>query len=592
MRGGGYQGASVIRRGWNLGFATVGATAALALGAAPAHGQQQPVPQGALPTQDQITPPTPEPADTPRARVDSRGALEAAPCPFDDSPLRLNLTQVRFARPDGSALQPEIAAALAGIELPTGDQPVRVVCDVRDAANAALRRGGWIASVQVPPQEIAGGELRLNVVTARIVETRVRGDAGPYEELLRRRIAELEGLDPLNERTAERLLLLAGDVPGLDVALTLRPAGTGQGDVVGELTISYRRFQVLGNVQNYNSRLLGRETAYVRAEYFGLTGLGDITYVGGSTTADFEEQRIVQVGHIMNVGASGATVGGRFSYAWSRPDLGPLDFRTDTLIAGFDVTAPITRSLNRNALAAFGFDYVDQKTDIGAGGTLLPLTADKLRILYGRLSGDIRRVRGDGGVAHQLAMSLEVRKGLDVFDASEPGFSGGRLQSRIDGEAEAVVVRATASGLLGLGKYFALAGEAIGQYASDPLLNYEEFAAGNLTIGRGYDPGSNSGDRAAAFRAELQANVPLLPANVQLFGFYDHVHLDNLDVGSIERNRTLRSYGGGVRVALPGSALLEVAYAHPRDRALRIDDEPPPDRLLVSLSFRFRDRAR
>ena len=119
--------------------------------------------------------------------------------------------------------------------LPTGDQPIRVVCDIRDQANAALRRDGWVASVQIPAQSIDGGELQLQVVTARITEIRVRGDAGPYASRWRRGIASCSALDPLNERDAERALLLAGDVPGLDVQLSLRPAGTQPGEVIGDL---------------------------------------------------------------------------------------------------------------------------------------------------------------------------------------------------------------------------------------------------------------------------------------------------------------------------------------------------------------------
>lgn len=542
-----------------------------------------------LPAPQTVTPPTPQTEPTPpRVRVDSRNALEERPCPFDGSDLKLALTDVQFTRIDGSALPPQIAAVLASVRVPEGERPIREICEIRDEANGLLRRAGWIASVQVPPQELSGGVLRLNVVTAHIVETRVRGAAGPYENILRRRIAELEALDPLNEREAERILLLAGDIPGLDVQLSLRPANTGPGNVIGELNITYRRLAILGNLQNYNASLLGRETGYVRAEAYGLTGMGDVTYVGASSTADFKEQRIVQVGHIAEIAPGGTTLGARFSYAWSRPDLTSLDYRTDTLIAGFDLIHPLKRSLNRNARTAFGFDYINQTTKIGTGTALLPLTSDKLRVAYLGVSGDMRGVREDGGTSWSLRGGLELRKGFNIFGATRPGFAGGSLQSRVDGKADAFVVRANAQGVVGLGRYFNLAAEAQGQWSDDPLLNYEEFSLGNLTIGRGYDPGSNSGDRAIGLRGEAQANLPISKrVNTQVFGFYDSVWLTNLDPGSIERNRNFRSFGGGMRFGLPGAVLLELTYAHPLDKALTLDKATPPDRFLVSLSFRF-----
>jgi hemolysin activation/secretion protein len=164
--------------------------------------------QVVLPSRQEVTPPTPDARQESAVSVDSSRALEQPACPFETSSLKVTLTTLRFVRPDGSALQPEIAAAIAGIDVPQGEQSISVVCALRDRANAALRRAGWVASVQIPAQEITGGTLQLQVVTARIVEVRVRGSAGPYDSILRERIAQIQALDPLNEKKAERLLLL------------------------------------------------------------------------------------------------------------------------------------------------------------------------------------------------------------------------------------------------------------------------------------------------------------------------------------------------------------------------------------------------
>ncbi|MGI4732263.1 MAG: ShlB/FhaC/HecB family hemolysin secretion/activation protein [Janthinobacterium lividum] len=577
----------MIRNGWRLGV--VGAAAlASAAGA-----------QVALPSRQEVTPPTPDVQQEQPSPVaiDSRRAIADVPCPFERSPLRLTLTGLAFARPDGGALPPAIATLLADLPVPAGDQPIRVVCDLRDRANAALQRAGWVASVQIPAQEI-GGVLRLQVVTAHIVEVRVRGDAGPYRDVLRRRIARLQSLDPLNEHEAERLLLLAGDIPGLEVQLSLRPAGGEQGAVIGELSVQYRRFSLLANAQNYNSRLLGRETLYARGELYGLTGHSDVTYLGASATTDFHEQIIAQAGHIMGLDAAGTTAGARFTYAWSRPDLGALDFRTDTLIAGLDLQRPLLRSLSANLRVRGGFDFVNQISTVRTGDISTRLTADKLRVVFVGVDGDYRVLRSDGGTRLSLSGSIEVRKGLDILGSSERGFVGGVLTSRIDGNSRAFVVRGVGDAVVGLTRVFSLAGETQAQWSDTPLLNYEQLSIGNLTIGRGYDPGSNSGDRVIGGHGELRADLPLLSGlahagtGLQLFGFYDHVFLRNLGANVLEPSRTLRSYGGGARVSLPRRLVLEVSYAHPRDRVLPLDERRPPDRVLVSLTAQLRGRAR
>ncbi|QCB43209.1 ShlB/FhaC/HecB family hemolysin secretion/activation protein [Sphingomonas sp. PAMC26645] len=514
-------------------------------------------------------------------------------CPFEKSGLRLTLDRIEFTRPDGSPLQAPIAAALADLRAPSGQQPITAVCDVRDAANEALRRGGWVASVQIPAQEIADGVLRLQVVTARIVDVRVRGDAGRYEPFLRRRIAAIQALDPLNEREAERILLLAGDVPGLDVALSLRPSNGEAGTVIGDLTVSSRHFALFANAQNYNSSLLGRETVYGRGEIYGLTGLGDITYLGASTTTDFQEQVIVQGGHILQLDDGGTTLGGRATYAWSLPDLGALDLRTNTLIAGLDLARPLFRSVRGNARVRFGLDFVDQISRVGGGDDAVTLTRDKLRVLFAGIDADQQFVNANGRPWLSVSSSLEVRKGLSLFDASQTGFASGELTSRLEGNSRALVVRGVIDTTLSLGPIFSIAAIGQMQWANDPLLNYEEFALGSLTIGRGYDPGSNSGDRALGGHVEARADMPLVTGlGTQVYGFYDHLYLTNLDRARIEGARNFDSVGGGVRVSFPNRLVLDVGYAKPLDRALRLDKERPPARVLVSLTVQFRDGAR
>ena len=215
--------------------------------------------QSTAPTREEINPPAPDRTAQPSTvSIDSSAAVARGPCPLDGSTLTATIPQVQFGGFGGAPLAPELVPLLAGIRAPEGQQPVRVVCDIRDQANAALRAARYVATVQIPAQRLEGGPLRLEVITAKIVETRVRGDAGPYEGLIEDRIATLQSLDPLNEADAERLLLLADDIPGLDVRLALQPAGGAPGEVIGVLTVDYRRFSVVANAQNHNSRQLGR----------------------------------------------------------------------------------------------------------------------------------------------------------------------------------------------------------------------------------------------------------------------------------------------------------------------------------------------
>jgi hemolysin activation/secretion protein len=546
-----------------------------------------------LPTREQVE--LPEPDETRargRVRVDAEGAVQTAPCPLDRYDLQVNITSVRFTGVGGAPLSPAVAPLLARIGPPPGgQQAIRVVCDVRDRATELLRREGYVASVQIPPQTIETGELRLEVVTAKIIEVRVRGDAAPYRDTLSSRIEQLRALDPLNERDAERILLLAGDVPGLDVQLQLRPAGTVPGEVIGDLEVRYTRAQFLANIQNYGSKQLGRETAYLRGEVYGLTGSPGVTYAGVSSTIDVDEQQVVQVGHIAGLGRGGLSLGGSFLYAWSQPEVGLLDLRSESLIGRVEIAQPFVRSLRHNFTVRTGMEIIEQRTRVFSDAGGLPLNRDKLRVAFLRLEGGVREPTPVGTDLYSIGAALEVRRGLDILNATKRReiSEGGFTPSRIEGDPTATVIRGELDGVFAFGSAFSLAAEAVGQWASNPLLNFEEFSLGNLTIGRGYDPGANSADRAVGVRIEPRAKVfENEKVRAELFGFHDSVWIWNLDPNAVEDNRTLRSYGAGIRILLPRLALFEAMYARPEDKALLVPDaKRAPDRLLLSLTLQF-----
>ena len=541
---------------------------------------------------EQLKPPSPDQRPRSTAKVDAHAAFQAGPCPLPEN-LSVTIREIHFTAPGGGELAPELARLLADVRTDPAPQSVRVVCQLRDSAIERLRAARYVASVQIPPQKIEGGVLNLEVVSGHIVEVRVRGEPGPYRRLLERRIAALKAMDPLNEADAEQLLLLAGDVPGLTVKLGLSPAGTRPGELIGDLDVNFRRVRVVANVQNYNSAPLGRESAYVRTELFGLTGLGDVTSIAGLASFDFKKQLIAQVSHQMQLDSRGVTLALTGTFAESRPALTALDLRTISKVANIELAAPIRRSINTNINTMVGFEYAEQRTRVYPGGASQPLFRDRIAAVYSRFTATTRKLALDGHTLYQFGASVEFRKGLSILGANKDGVpldSGGYTPSRFEGSETAGVIRGDINGQIGLGPVFEIWGRGHGQYTNRPLLNYDEFAIGNLTLGRGYDPGANSGDRMIGGSVEARANFRLArTATAQPFVFYDIVKLRNLDTGSTEANRTLRSVGAGFRLTAFGSARLEVTYAHPLDPPLLTTTKikRASDKVLASLTVQL-----
>jgi hemolysin activation/secretion protein len=520
-------------------------------------------------------------------RAVRQDAMLRAPCPFAESDLTMSVERVVFSGLGGAELPADVARSVSGISLSAGTYPVSVVCDLRDQANAALRGDHWIASAIIPQQEITGS-LTLEIVTAKLSEIRVSGNAGPYAASLNKRLAALSAMDALNERGTERVLLLANDVPGLNLNMALQPAGTAQGEVIGAVAVNYQPWAFFFNARNYNASQIGRETVFGRFEYYGLTGLDDITFAGVSSTLDFEEQIILQAGHEFGLNSSGTRIGASFTQAWTRPSVPTLDLEADTSIARFEVKQALVRSAGLFADITGGFDYIDQTIDLGAAA----LSKDRLRTFFVRGDVTTRKLRPDGKTAFRVGAFAELRQGVLLFSATDTGplglaETGGISASRPFGNGQALVARGGLDLYGGLDR-FGLRVRGEGQWTNDPLLNFDEYAVGNLTIGRGYDPGANSGDRALAFSVEPSVTIiDTAKFDLQAYGFYDWVRLENLDPGTPQAVRDLDSWGGGIRAILNKGMVLDVTYAKPLKPALFSDLAKPTERVLVSLTMQF-----
>ena len=554
-------------------------------------------------------PPTREEIQRPELELDAQlragepaleGDIERAPCPLAQpryADIRFTLNDVEFANlppvpPD--SLRSTFAQYI-GREV-----PISVVCDIRDRAATILRDHGYLAAVQVPPQQIgADGIVRFDVLTARIARLQVRGETGNSEQVVARYLEPLTEAEVFNQREAERSLLLARQLPGYDTRLTLRPAEGAPGEVIGDVRIERTRLLLEGNVQNYAAPSSGRWGGLVRAHLFDVTGLGDRTTLGAFASADFDEQLVLTAAHDFAVGGDGLRLGGEFTYAWNDPTIaGASPFDTETLIGSLRAGYPFVLDQATRISGSAGFELIDQQIRFGGAA----LNEDRLRVAFARIEGsflDRPSIEGAGGYSPaeprwRAGFAVEFRQGLDIFGATEPGLPPAIPvpQTRSAGRADATVIRA--EGLLELrpDPLVAFVLQPRAQLSFDPLLAYEEFAGGNYTIGRGYDPGAVLGDQGVGFRSELRYGsvIPRSRARfaIQPFVFFDAAWVWNDDppVLGFAGSDELYSAGGGVRAAYGDRALLDIAFAVPL-AATGMQASAPDPRLLLSLTVRF-----
>ena len=573
------------------------ALASAALLCTAAQAQVTPTP----PTREEVERPLPQRQEPPRVTLDVQGGVERAPCALDRpeyANLTFTLNEVAFDDLRGLSAD-DLRPAYANLVGQT--LPVARICEIRDRAARILNDAGYVAAVEVPEQRIAGGVLRFRVVMARLTALRVRGDAGRAEQRIASYLERLTGREVFNRYEAERYLLLAGDLPGYNVRLALRSAGTVRGEVIGEVIVQRLPALVDLTIQNLGSRELGRWGALARAQLFGLTGLGDRTLIAAYTTADFDEQQTLQVAHDFRIGGDGLTFGAPATVAWAHPDLGDpaIDIRSRTIFATVEASYPFIRQQRRNLVGTIGLDYVDQDVEF----VDIPINRDRLRVAFARLAAEaIGLSRTDARFTPaepvwRIGATVEARQGLDILDASEPcgPFLAACLivgvvpPTRLEADPTAFVLRTTLDFELRPTRGIAFAGAMRAQYSDRPLLSFEEFSAGNYTIGRGYDPGAILGDRGVSLRGEIRFGSAFPRTRTELavqpFVFVDQAWAWNEERLFPIARQEVTSIGGGIRIAYGDSIRAELMIAAPLDRTLLQPQRDP--RILLSITTRL-----
>jgi hemolysin activation/secretion protein len=552
------------------------------------------------PTREEVTRPLATPEAPRGSRLEVEGELEKSPCALEGpefQSVRFTLSSVQFNGLKGMTPE-ELAPSYR--DMVGQDLPIGAVCEIRDRAATMLRRAGYIAAVQIPEQRIENGVVRFDVLVAHLAKVQVRGDASGAERIIAGYLDRLTREDVFNRYQAERYLLLASEIPGYTVRLALRPAGTGPGEVIGDVTVQRQAAYADFNVQDYGSKALGRWGGLARAQLFGLTGMGDQTTLTVFSTADLKEQQTVQLAHDFRLGSEGLALGGSFTYAWAHPDIEDANVRAKTLLATIQADYPLIRSLEKTVRGAIGLDITNQNVRLNG----IDLTKDRLRVAFLRLSLDTAAsdFTNPGFTFAEppwrLSAIVEARKGLHIFGATPDCgplgvdcIGGGKVPpSRVEGRSDATVLRLTGFGEFRPVPKLTFSLGVRGQYAWKPLLSFDEFSAGNYTTGRGYDPGTILGDRGFGSQLELRygSRIPASarrPA-IEGYAFWDHSSVSNKDrIVVVDQSNHLNSAGVGARVIYDRFAL-DAGVAVPMTK-VGLDDKKPDPRFLISLTTRL-----
>lgn len=528
------------------------------------------------------TPAVPAGATVPpaeQARVEA-AAQATAPAPAAEAP-RLTLTSIELERvsalPQESAVSDDMLLAAAD-GLIGQDVTLDELRGIATGMEAVFRDEGYpYVRVVLPPQRVADGQVKLQVIEGQIEGVVVLGESPTAKRQAEAQLSKLNNLGPVPVASVEEAIAALSDIPGLNANVSLARGTQGPGTmrIIAEAKREEPRFLI--NMHNWGAEALGREgiTGFVRVP--GLALYGDEIQASFFTTRDWGEQFVGQLAYERGLTASGLKVRLEGTYGEAEPTgvVATLGATSRSYTGKLEVSHPIYRDRTNLVDLYGGLDYADLKGELFNQTVLL--SNDKTRTAY---LGAESEFSWEGW---SIDTWVEARKGVGIMGASKRGEPN---LARPEARPNAWSLLAETNITTPTFQTFRLDLRGMGQHARDPLMAVEEFSFGNYTIIRGYDPGSATGDAAVAGSIEL-TGLGHRPFNdrthVEFFGFLDVGEYWNRDQAAVAQH-TLASSGVGMRVTVDEYARAEIVYAEPMREPRGQGEGVQSPRVLFSLT--------
>ena len=428
---------------------------------------------------------------------------------------------------------------------------------IASAISDAYRAEGFhLSRAIIPPQDIQGGGIRIQVIEGSIAEVTLKGD-GAEQFGVRTMLEAVLAEQPSRLATLERKLMQVNGRPGVQIEDTaIEEIGTASGRFRLILTVkTWHVFTSVG-IDNLGSSSVGPWQSYGTAAFNSYLAPGDSLVLNLSTTpGDPRQLRFGRLSYEVPVGTDGARVGasGYYSEVW------PGDWRrlfSDNIkTESFEVRSSIVPLQSQKSTltltAAAGFTNVTENDVFGS------IYADRIRTAS--LTSDYRLQDSFGGTNY---LTVNYRQGLDILGASHRGDD---FLSRDGASGKFSALNFWFTRYQTLTDAWSLKLAGAGQAASGPLFTSQQFYLGGIAFGRGYGSAEISGDNGLAGSAELrfdQKTSLQYLRGYQLYSFVDSGVAWN-DGYRPSDGLSLTSAGAGVRFFLLDGLQADIGVAAP-----------------------------
>ena len=544
-------------------------TVAMALGVALLHfspAAQAQVPPDAGQTLQQLQPPIAAPRESQPLKI--QAPLDSAPIAPGGAAVILNAVKL-----SGNSVFSEetLRTALGDVTGKTFD-----LAGLRGLAQRitdVYQAGGYpFARAILPPQDLANGDLRIEVIEGRYGVVQAQGDD---TGLARQATAFLDGLLPgsvIASAPLERAALLLDDLPGIQTSATMRP-GTQAG--TGDLIVQVARDQrVRGDIglDNAGSRYTGKNRVRANVDINSPFLLGDQLTMRALLSE--EKLWLGSLGYSLPLGTSGLR--GNVGYSHTSYELAKefasLHANGTAKVASAGLSYPILRSQKANLTLIATYQSKDLHDNRDSTRTYESKSSQSMPLA---LQFDYRDAF-DGityGSASWTPGKLKLDAGLTAVDDYK---SNGRFH-----KVNLDVVR-----LQSLPAGFNLMAHLSWQQANKNLDSSEKLSLGGASGVRAYPSGEATGDEGGLAQLELRYDAGAYTPYAFMDAGRITVNAKPLVAG--DNRRSLSGGGLGLRYQRQAwSADVALAWRTLGGRSLSETNSDPKPRVWLNVEYRF-----
>jgi len=365
---------------------------------------------------------------------------------------------------------------------------------------------GWLASADLPKQDITEGAITIRIVEAALGQLQIEGTP---QRVSREQIQAFaaQNLHPgqhLSLVALERGLILADELPGVNVSGRLM-AGERAGTTDVVLTVKDEpAFYGEVSADNYGSRSTGAKRVSGNLMLNSPLGVGDQANL---YVQQAEGMRFARISETVPVGTNGWRAGVNASHLTYEvlPGLAGAGGKGTSQSVGAELNYPLWRNSTQqaNLVLAQDFKNYDNLDPYGAVTTHYTNRVSSLG-LNGTVMG--------AGTFHAYGVTLSSGN-VQHDRAKKPSASA------IPGEGAFTKLRANYALSQTLSDTLSFYGQVQGQVANKNLDSSERFFLGGPLGVRAYPGSEGGGTQGAMVNLEIRQR---LPEGFQVIAFYDH----------------------------------------------------------------------